>query len=100
MMDIDYQKIVYSTTRARPTDAAEPVRRPVVVVGAGPVGLATAIDLAQQGMPVLAARRRQLAVGGIARHLLFQAHPGNFDRLGCGERAVEKGVSGTSAAFP
>ena len=26
--------------------------RPVVIVGAGPVGLATAIDLAQQGVPV------------------------------------------------
>lgn len=28
-------------------------RHPVVVVGAGPVGLAAAIDLAQQGVPVI-----------------------------------------------
>ncbi|OXH86556.1 hypothetical protein CA831_23745, partial [Burkholderia multivorans] len=27
--------------------------RPVIVVGAGPVGLAAAIDLAQQGVPVV-----------------------------------------------
>ena len=30
-----------------------PSRHPVVVVGAGPVGLAAAIDLAQHGVPVL-----------------------------------------------
>ena len=29
------------------------MRRPVVVVGAGPVGLAAAIDLAQRGVPVV-----------------------------------------------
>ena len=32
-------------------DSKNPVRRPVVIVGAGPVGLTAAIDLAQRGIP-------------------------------------------------
>ena len=40
-------------------DARAPVRHPVVVVGAGPVGLALAIDLAQRGQPRAAARQRR-----------------------------------------
>src|SRR5690349_10147676 len=39
----------HSPDQDRPT----PARHPVVVVGAGPVGLAAAIDLAQRGMPVV-----------------------------------------------
>ena len=33
--------------------ADPPQRRPLVIVGAGPVGLAAAIDARQQGLPVL-----------------------------------------------
>jgi len=43
------RKTVYSYgyRRSPDQDAAKPVRRPVVVVGAGPVGLAAAIALAK-----------------------------------------------------
>lgn len=34
-------------------EAAHPVHHKVIVIGAGPVGLATAIDLAQRGVPVV-----------------------------------------------
>ena len=37
------------------------MRRPVVIVGAGPVGLALAIDLAQRGVPVVRPRQRRHA---------------------------------------
>ncbi|MDB5760537.1 MAG: putativev FAD-dependent monooxygenase, partial [Burkholderia sp.] len=37
--DVDYQKLVFDYTRHPDQDAVTPVRRPVVVVGAGPVGL-------------------------------------------------------------
>ena len=40
----------------------------------GPVGLALAIDLAQRGVPVRAARQRRHAVDRLARDLLRQAH--------------------------
>ncbi|HEX8883066.1 MAG TPA: FAD-dependent oxidoreductase [Noviherbaspirillum sp.] len=92
-MDKDYQKIVYEYRRSADQDAAMPVRRPVVVVGAGPVGLATAIDLAQQDIPVVVLDDDcTLSVG--SRAICFAKRTLEIlDRLGCGERAVEKGVS-------
>ena len=39
--------------RSADQDAPAPVRHPVVIVGAGPVGLATAIDLTQRGVCVV-----------------------------------------------
>ena len=44
----------YDYRRSRDQDGRAVVRHPVVVVGAGPVGLAAAIDLAQRGIPVVA----------------------------------------------
>ena len=92
-MDKDYQKIVYEYRRSADQDAATPVRRPVVVVGAGPVGLATAIDLAQQDIPVVVLDDDcTLSVG--SRAICFAKRTLEIlDRLGCGERAVQKGVS-------
>mgnify|MGYP000149031520 CR=1 FL=1 len=49
----DFQRRVYPYRRSADQDAATPVRHPVVVVGAGPVGLALAIDLALQDVPVV-----------------------------------------------
>src|SRR5829696_10363214 len=49
------RKILYQFgyRRCADQDRASPARHPVVVVGAGPVGLCAAIDLAQRGVPVL-----------------------------------------------
>ena len=68
---------VYDYRRA-PTRTAPPRALPVVVVGAGPVGLAAAIDLAQRGMPVAGARRRRHGQRRLARDLLRQAHAGDL----------------------
>lgn len=88
-MDIDYQKRVFAYTRS----GAAAQRHPVVVVGAGPVGLATAIDLAQQGVPVvLVDDDNKLSIG--SRAICFSKRTLEIlDRLQCGERMVEKGVS-------
>ena len=92
-MDKDYQKIAYEYRRSSDQNAAAPVRRPVVVVGAGPVGLATAVDLAQQGIPVVVLDDDcTLSVG--SRAICFAKRTLEIlDRLGCGERAAQKGVS-------
>ena len=65
---------------------------PVAVVGAGPVGLSVAIDLAQSGQPVVV-----LDDGGAlstgSRAICFAKRTLEiFDRLGCGEQMVAKGV--------
>ena len=91
--DRDYQAIEFPYTRHPDQDAAEPVRHPVVVVGAGPVGLSLAIDLAQQGVPVvLLDNDCKLSTG--SRAICFAKRTLEiWDRLGVGERAVAKGVS-------
>jgi 3-(3-hydroxy-phenyl)propionate hydroxylase len=90
---VDYQKLEFDYVRNGDQDAAVPVRRPVVVVGAGPVGLALAIDLAQRGVPVvLLDNDNTLSTG--SRAICFAKRTLEiFDRLGCGERMVGKGVS-------
>ncbi|MFC3109026.1 FAD-dependent oxidoreductase [Undibacterium arcticum] len=92
-MDKDYQQAVYEYKRSPDQDSTIPVRRPVIVVGAGPVGLATAIDLAQQDIPVvLLDDDCTLSTG--SRAICFAKRTLEIlDRLGCGERAVDKGVS-------
>jgi 3-(3-hydroxy-phenyl)propionate hydroxylase len=91
--DVDYQKLVFDYRRHPDQDAAKPVRRPVVVVGAGPVGLALAIDLAQREIPVvLLDNDNTLSTG--SRAICFAKRTLEiFDRLGCGDRMVDKGVS-------
>ena len=46
-----YPKFAYR--RAPELDGATGSRRPVIVVGAGPVGMRAAVDLLQHGVPVL-----------------------------------------------
>ncbi|WBU60069.1 FAD-dependent oxidoreductase [Paracoccus albus] len=73
-------------------DAAAPVRHPVVVVGAGPVGLTTAIDLGQSGVPVVVLDDNDCVSSG-SRAICFAKRPLEiFDRLGCGQHMVDKGV--------
>ncbi len=66
---------------------------PVIVVGAGPVGLSCAIDLARQGVHVVLLDDDDcLSVG--SRALCFAKRTLEiFDRLGCGERVVNKGIA-------
>ncbi|HSI57414.1 MAG TPA: FAD-dependent oxidoreductase [Ideonella sp.] len=91
--EVDYQKLVFDYTRSPDQDAAAPVRHPVVIVGAGPVGLSLAIDLAQRRIPVvLLDNDNTLSTG--SRAICFAKRTLEiFDRLGCGERMVAKGVS-------
>ncbi|AKM00451.1 FAD-dependent oxidoreductase [Burkholderia pyrrocinia] len=88
-MSIDYQTLKFEY-RARGHDAAV---HPVIVVGAGPVGLSAAIDLAQQGVPVVLLDDDDTLSTG-SRAICFAKRTLEiFDRLGCGERFVDKGVS-------
>src|ERR1700754_2187241 len=65
---------------------------PVVVVGAGPVGLSLAIDLAQRGQPVVLLDDAD-RIGEGSRAICFSKRSLEFwDRLGVGARMVEKGV--------
>jgi len=78
--------------RSPDQDARAPARHAVVVVGAGPVGLSAAIDLALHGVQVLLLDEDdRLSVG--SRAICFAKRTLEiFDRLGCGDAIVAKGV--------
>jgi 3-(3-hydroxy-phenyl)propionate hydroxylase len=84
----------YSSPRPAELDHPEkPHRRGVVVVGAGPVGLAAAIDLAQPGLPVLLLDDDDTVSVG-SRGLCYAKRALEIlDRLGCGQPVVDKGVT-------
>ncbi|WP_043358479.1 FAD-dependent oxidoreductase [Belnapia sp. F-4-1] len=90
---VDYQALVLPYARSPDQDAPRPVRHPVVIVGAGPVGLAAAIDLAQQGIRVvLLDEDDRLSTG--SRAICFAKRTLEiFDRLGCGGRMVGQGIT-------
>ncbi len=87
-----YPRYVYR--RPAEIDAPGTVpRHPVVVVGAGPVGLAAAIDLAQHGLPVVLLDEDDTVSVG-SRGLCYAKRAIEvLDRLGCGDPVVDKGVT-------
>jgi 3-(3-hydroxy-phenyl)propionate hydroxylase len=90
---IDYQRLTFDYVRASEIDAPAARCCPVVVVGAGPVGLSMAIDLAQRGTPVVLLDEDNRLSSG-SRAICFAKRTLEiFDRLGCGEQIAAKGVS-------
>ncbi|MFG5407572.1 FAD-dependent oxidoreductase [Piscinibacter sakaiensis] len=78
--------------RSPDQDAAAPVRHPVVVVGAGPVGLSLAIDLARRGQRVLLLDNDGRLSSG-SRAICFAKRTLEiWDRLGVGDAMCAKGV--------
>ena len=83
----------YDYRRSADQDTGVTVRRPVVVVGAGPVGLAAAIDLAQRDVPVVLLDDAD-RIGEGSRGICWSKRTLEIlDRLGIGERLVAQGVT-------
>jgi 3-(3-hydroxy-phenyl)propionate hydroxylase len=87
-----FETPVYPYRRSLDQDVSKPVRRPVVVVGAGPVGLCAAIDLAQRGVPVVVLDENDRVSLGSRAICFAKRQLEILDRLGCGDAMVEKGV--------
>lgn len=69
-----------------------PQRRPLIVVGAGPVGLAAAIDARVQGIPVLVFDEDQTVSIGSRAVCYAKRALEILDRLGVGDPVCDKGV--------
>ncbi len=82
---------VYEYRRAPELDGGSS-QRPVIVVGAGPVGLCAAIDLAQRGVPVLLLDDDDTVSTGSRAICYSKRTLEILDRLGCGEAVAGKGV--------
>ena len=77
----------------RPASAPGPSPAPVIIVGAGPVGLAAALDLALHGISVTVLDQGEGVSVGSRAICWAKRSLEIFDRLGIGARMVEKGVT-------
>jgi len=89
------RKTLFQFGYHRSPDQDRPVRAhyPVIVVGAGPVGLCAAIDLAQRGVPVVLLDDAD-RIGEGSRGICYAKRTLEIlDRLGVAERCLAKGVT-------
>jgi len=85
-------KTQFGYRRHADQDRASASEHQVVVVGAGPVGLSFAIDLSQRGQNVVLLDDAD-RIGEGSRAILFSKRSLEYwDRLGVGDRMVDKGV--------
>ncbi len=89
-MAYDYAPFPYTP----PLGLTEPEQRhAIVIVGAGPIGLAMAIDLAQQGVASVVLDDNNVVSVGSRAICWAKRTLEIFDRLGIGERMLAKGVT-------
>jgi len=72
--------------------SGQPQRRPVVIVGAGPVGLTLALDLAKRDVPVVVIDDSDRIGEGSRAVCWAKKTLEVFDRLGIGEAVAREGV--------
>ncbi len=91
-MTSPFAQDLYPYKRHPDQDASRAAHHPVTIVGAGPVGLALAIDLAQRNIPTLVLDDNSRVSTG-SRAICFAKRTLEIaDRLGVGEALVSKGV--------
>ena len=88
-----FETPLYPYARSADQEAGQVAHHPVIVVGAGPIGLCAALDLAQQGVPALVLDDNDKVSFGSRAVCYAKRALEVLDRLGCGEAAVEKGVT-------
>ncbi|WP_299371734.1 FAD-dependent oxidoreductase [uncultured Tateyamaria sp.] len=87
--DIAFQLYPYAPVAAQTMPAQ---RHPVVIVGGGPIGMALALDLGRKGTPVLVLDDHD-GVGQGSRAICFAKRTLEIaNRLGAGQRMIDKGV--------
>ena len=86
-----YPKFPYTAPADLQADA--PQRRPLIIVGAGPVGLAAAIDARLKGLPVLVFDDDDTVSIGSRAVCYAKRALEVLDRLGVGDPLCDKGVS-------
>jgi len=84
---------IYPFERPAELDSATRSRLPVIIVGAGPVGMAMGLDLDRHGIRnIILDDDNKVSIG--SRAICWSKRALEvLDRLGCGERMLDKGVT-------
>ncbi len=92
-MTPDVRAIVYPWKRSADQSRAQPAEHAIVIVGAGPVGLVAALDLAQKGHRCVVLDRKSNLSDGSRAICWAKRTLEIMDRLGVGQALVDKGVT-------
>ncbi len=92
-MFLTYENPVYEYRKTADQSAAEPAHHPLIVVGAGPIGMGAALDAAVQGMDVLVLDDNNTVSVGSRAVCYSKRALEILDRLGCADRMIDKGVT-------
>lgn len=84
---------IYPFSRPEELDSTERTHVPVIIVGAGPIGMAMGVELAQQGIrSIILDDDNKVSVG--SRAICWSKRTLEvMDRLGLGERMLKKGIT-------
>lgn len=88
-----YVRQIFPFERPAELDSKERVHVPVIIVGAGPIGMAMGLDLDRQGIrSIILDDDNKVSIG--SRAICWSKRALEvLDRLGCGERMLDKGVT-------
>ncbi len=88
-----FETPLYPYKRSADQDAVTPVRHPVIIIGAGPIGLTLAADLALKNIPAIVLDDNDKVSFGSRAVCISKRALEILDRLGCGTRCVDRGVT-------
>jgi 3-(3-hydroxy-phenyl)propionate hydroxylase len=89
----DVRQITFQHRRSADHDRAAPAQHPVVIVGAGPVGLVAALELARKGHRSVVIDAKSNLSDGSRAICWAKRSLEIMDRLGLGQALVDKGVT-------
>ena len=88
-----YKNPIYDYRKSSDQEASPPVHHPLIIVGAGPVGLAAALESDLQGIPaVVLDDNNTVSIG--SRAVCYSKRALEIlNRLGCAKRILDKGIT-------
>ncbi|MBX9589320.1 MAG: FAD-dependent oxidoreductase [Hyphomonadaceae bacterium] len=89
----DIRHLSFAHTRSPDQDRAQPAHHPIVIVGAGPVGLVAALDLARKGHRSIVIDAKSNLSEGSRAICWAKRSLEIMDRLGLGQALVDRGVT-------
>ncbi len=92
-MFLTYENPVYEYRKSPDQDSTSVIHHPLIVVGAGPVGMAAAIDAAQRGIRALVLDEDNTVSVGSRAVCYSKRALEIMNRLHCAQPMIEKGVT-------